>query len=145
MNVGHPSNLARLFSLYNGQMDETGRVNKLPDIEVMRKDLFAVSISDSETRRTIKETYQKYGALLEPHGAVGWAGLMKYLVECGDWRPCVSLETADPAKFPREIISLTGVNPPLPMAMARMDEQEEHFQKIPGNYSSLKEYLKRFH
>lgn len=141
MNVGHPSNLARLFSLYGGQMDETGRVGKEPDMQATRRDIFAVSISDAETRRTIKEAYAEHRILLEPHGAVGWAGLLRYLEECGDWSPCVSLETADPAKFPEEIVRLTGVNPPLPAAMARLDEQEEHFQRIKGDYASLKDYL----
>ncbi len=144
MNVGHPSNLARLFSLYRGQMDETGRVGKQPDLQAMRKDLFAVSLSDEETRRTIKETYEKHRVLLEPHGAVGWAGLMRYLKECGDWSPCISLETADPAKFPEEIVRATGINPPLPASMARLDELDEHFQKLEGDYASLKDYLGRF-
>lgn len=141
MNVGHPSNLARLFSLYGGQMDETGRVGKEPDMQALRKDLFAISISDVETRRTIKEAYEQHRILLEPHGAVGWAGLMRYLDECGDWSPCVSLETADPAKFPDEIVRLTGVNPPLPSAMAKLDDQDEHFQRMEGDYAALKNYL----
>jgi len=144
MNVGHPSNLARIFSLYNGQMDETGQVSRQPDLQAMQKDLFAVSVSDQETRLTIKETYERHHVLLEPHGAVGWAGLLRYLKECGDWSPCISLETADPAKFPEEIIKATGINPPLPVAMARLDDLEEHFQRIEGNYASLKEYLRSF-
>jgi len=141
MNVGHPSNLARLFYLYGGRMNEMGLVSRQPDLIAMRKDLYAVSITDEETRKAIKEAYSRYEVLLEPHGAVGWAGLMKYLKECGDWSPCVSLETADPAKFPEEIVRLTGINPPLPQAMARLDELEEHFEKMKGNYASLKNYL----
>ena len=54
MNVGHPSNLARLFSLYGGQMDETGRVSRQPDLQAMRRELYAVSITDEETRNTIR-------------------------------------------------------------------------------------------
>ncbi len=144
MNVGHPSNLARLFCLYGGKMDETGCVGQQPDMAAMRKDLYAVSITDEETRQTIKEAYSRYGVLLEPHGAVAWAGLMKYLEECGDWSPCVSLETADPAKFPDEIVRATGINPPLPAAMARLDELVESFETMDGQYASLKEYLRRF-
>ena len=144
MNVGHPSNLARLFNLYGGQMDETGRVGLRPDLAAMRKDIYAVSITDEETRQTIKEAYSQYKVLLEPHGAVAWAGLMKYLKECGDASPCVSLETADPAKFPEEIVRATGINPPLPAAMARLDELEENFEMMDGQYSSLKDYLRRF-
>ena len=144
MNVGHPSNLARLFCLYGGQMDETGRVSKQPDLIAMHKDLYAVSITDDVTRQTIKEAYSQYGVLLEPHGAVAWAGLVRYLNECGDWSPCISLETADPAKFPEEIVRLTGINPALPQVMARLDELEEHFEKMNGNYATLKNYLGRF-
>jgi threonine synthase len=144
MNVGHPSNLARIFNLYKGEMDETGHVSLRPDLQAMQRDIFAVSISDAETRKTIVDVYLKYGALLEPHGSVGWAGLMRYLSECGDWSPCVSLETADPAKFPEEILRLTGVNPPLPAAMARLDKMPEHFQKMNGDYISLKKYLSGF-
>jgi threonine synthase len=144
MNVGHPSNLARLFSLYGGQMDETGHVNKAPELEAMKRDLYAVSVRDEETRNTIKETYNRHKVLLEPHGAVAWAGLMKYLDECGDYSPCISLETADPAKFPEEIVRATGINPILPPAMARLDKLPEKYDNIDGKYSSLKDYLKRF-
>ncbi|HOE44710.1 threonine synthase [Methanothrix soehngenii] len=144
MNVGHPSNLARLFSLYGGQMDETGQVARQPDLSAMREEIYAVSISDEETRQTIREAYSQYKVLLEPHGAVGWAGLVRYLKEFGDWSPAVSLETADPAKFPDEIVRLTGVNPSLPPAMASLDEKEEHYLNMDGSYASLKDYLKGF-
>ena len=122
-------------------MTENGQVNKQPDLGAMRKDLFAVSISDVETSRTIREVYSEYRVLLEPHGSVGWAGLTKYLDECGDFSPCISLETADPAKFPDEIVKLTSVNPPLPKAMAELDNLEEHFKSMKGDYTSLKSYL----
>jgi len=144
MNVGHPSNLARLFCLYGGQMDDTGLVNKAPDLEAMRRDLYAVAVTDEETRNTIKEAYSQHRVLLEPHGAVAWAGLMNYLNECGDYSPCISLETADPAKFPEEIVRATGIKPPLPPAMARLDELAEKYDRIDGQYSSLKDYLKNF-
>ena len=144
MNVGHPSNLARLFSLYGGQMDETGQVARQPDLSAMREEIYAVSISDEETRQTIREAYSQYKVLLEPHGAVGWAGLVRYLKEFGDWSPAVSLETADPAKFPDEIVRLTGVNPSLPPAMASLDGKEEHYLKMDSSYASLKDYLKGF-
>jgi threonine synthase len=141
MNVGHPSNLARVFGLYGGEMDELGRVHKMPDLVKMRKELFAVSISDQETRETIKDAYSRYGIVLEPHGAVGWAGLMHYLKEVEDWSPCVSLETADPAKFPDEIVRLIGVEPRVPEAMSRLDELDEKFDLMDSSYNGLKSLL----
>lgn len=141
MNVGHPSNLARVFALYGGEMDEMGTVRKQPDLSAMRRDLYAVSVSDEETRRTIRDTYHDYGVILEPHGAVGWAGLIRYLKEVEDWSPCFSLETADPAKFPDEITNLIGINPKVPEVMSKLDRLEEHYDSLGGSYPALKSYL----
>ena len=141
MNVGHPSNLARIFWLYGGEMDETGRIVRSPEIEAIRRDIYAVSVTDAETRETISEAYNRYDVLLEPHGAVGWAGLARYLKEVEDWRPSVSLETADPAKFPEEVVRAVGLEPPVPESMARLDGMEERFDLIAGEYGSFKERL----
>ena len=54
MNVGHPSNLARLVAIYGGQMDETGKIHKQPDLAAMRRDLFSSSVSDDRTRAALK-------------------------------------------------------------------------------------------
>ena len=72
MNVGHPSNLARLVDAYGGQMDETGKLLRPPDMDSMRRDLYSVSISDDETRATIKAAYEQYGVVL---GAARGRGL----------------------------------------------------------------------
>ena len=74
MNVGHPSNLARFFDLYGGTVDRTGVVHVYPDLKEMRRRIFSVSISDEETKKTIRRVYEQYNLLLEPHGAVGWKG-----------------------------------------------------------------------
>ena len=60
MNVGHPSNLARLVAVYGGQMDETGKIHQTPDLAAMRRDLFSSSISDERTRETFREVWTKY-------------------------------------------------------------------------------------
>ena len=54
MNVGHPSNLARLVDVYGGWMDETGHIREMPDMEALRRDIYAVSVDDDQTRATIK-------------------------------------------------------------------------------------------
>ena len=75
MNVGHPSKLGRLVDVYGGWMDETGELHRPPDLEGMRRDLYSTSISDDQTRASIKDVHERYGVILEPHGAVAWAGL----------------------------------------------------------------------
>jgi threonine synthase len=145
MNVGHPSNLARLIALYGGIMDEKGTIHKAADMAKMRKEIFSVSINDELTRQTIAEAYKQYHLLLEPHGAVGWAGLSQYLKEYPDdfkERLCVSLETAHPAKFPQEIMKILSLDPDLPPSLAGIEEKNEICKDISNEYEDFKFYLK---
>ncbi|MBK7094671.1 MAG: threonine synthase [Saprospiraceae bacterium] len=143
MNVGHPSNLSRLVALYGGVMDEKGNIEKQPDYELMNRDIFAVSVDDETTRKTIKETYNKYGTLLEPHGAVGWSGVNKWLEnnEKHEKKLVVSLETAHPAKFPEEINRILDIDPELPDSLKGLDDKPEQIFKIENDYSSFKQFL----
>ncbi|HJX71576.1 MAG TPA: threonine synthase [Bacteroidales bacterium] len=146
MNVGHPSNMSRIIALYGGIMNEDGVIIREPDIEKMRAEMFAVSIDDKETKTTIKTAYEKFNLLLEPHGAVGWAGLMKdFEVNHADARSdqlSVSLETAHPAKFPEEIRGILGIEPELPESLRYLDEKEERYDSIENDYQIFKNYLK---
>jgi threonine synthase len=145
MNVGHPSNLARLVALYGGIMDETGVIHKPADMEAMRSELFSVSVSDDETRRTIASAWNHHKLMLEPHGAVGWAGLWKYFEHHPeDNHPdqlCFSLETAHPAKFPEEIQRILGIEPDLPPSLQGIDDKEEFISVLDNDYLKFKEYL----
>lgn len=145
MNVGHPSNLSRLVALYGGVMDEKGHISKQADMESMRKDIFSVSINDKQTRKTIKKAYERHGVLLEPHGAVGWAGLWKFLDKEGKQHPedqlYVSLETAHPAKFPEEINKILGFDPELPPSLEGLEGKKEEYDYLENNYKAFKEYL----
>lgn len=144
MNVGHPSNVARLIALYGGQMDEKGQIHKQPDEKQMHQDLYAVSINDRETEATIVQTQERYKVLLEPHGAVGWAGLANYLQahpEDAD-KICVSLETAHPAKFPEKIRELLQLDPPLPPSLQGLEGKPEYIIPMRHDYEEFKKYLR---
>jgi threonine synthase len=143
MNVGHPSNLARLIDLYGGRMDEKGAIGATADMERMHREIFAVSVTDNETRHTIRSAYEQHGLLLEPHGAVGWAGLQKYLqAEPEPGQLCVSLETAHPAKFPEEIRAILGFDPPLPPSLEGLEAKAESFAAMANDFPAFKELLK---
>ena len=143
MNVGHPSNLARLVALYGGVMDEQGRLHRDADMQSMRKDIFSVSIPDQVTRETIRDVYRQYGIVIEPHGAVGWAGLKACLEDHPESEDqlCISLETAHPAKFPEEIRNLLCIDPPMPDSLKGLEGKEEFVTRLPADYSSFKRYL----
>ncbi len=143
MNVGHPSNLARFFDVYGGNVDKEGTVHRLPEVDLMRKRIFSISVSDEETRETIKEAYEEYGLLLEPHGAVGWKGLAEYLKREGDFSLCISIETAHPAKFPDEIEELLSVHPDVPESLRDIDRRTGEPTPIPNDYREFKDFLER--
>jgi threonine synthase len=144
MNVGHPSNLARLVAVYGGQMDETGKLHRVPDLFRMRRDIFSTAVSDDQTRATIKQAWADHKLLLEPHGAVGWRGFLDYIATepLGD-SPAVVLETAHPAKFPEEIERLLGFSPEVPSSLAALDKLPEDFDRMPVDYGQFQKYLLR--
>ncbi|MBN2152720.1 MAG: threonine synthase [Candidatus Lokiarchaeota archaeon] len=141
MNVGHPSNLARIVDLYGGTMDHDGKLLKQPDMDRLRGDIFSASISDEETRFIIEAVYQKYEHVLEPHGAVGWGGLRRYLDASGSDAPAITIETADPAKFPELIQEVLGIDPPLPASLKSMQKKQEAYAKMRKNYTAFKDFL----
>ncbi|GAK56463.1 L-threonine synthase [Candidatus Vecturithrix granuli] len=145
MNVGHPSNVARLIALYGGNMDETGQIHQKPDFDRLRKDIYAVSISDAETQETIKQVYTDHHLLLEPHGAVAWAGLSHYFnafpQDAAAEQMCVAIETAHPAKFPVEIRQILGFDPELPPSLEGLEEKPEFFVTLPNSYTAFRQFL----
>ncbi|MBN1416267.1 MAG: threonine synthase [Bacteroidales bacterium] len=145
MNVGHPSNMARVIALYGGIMNEQGVIVKEPDAERIKRDLYGISISDKETKATIQSVYERHGILIEPHGAVGWAGMQEYFkdvpADASPSQPAVCLETAHPAKFPAEIKDLLDIDPELPKSLQGLDEKEESWDTLKPDYSLLKKYL----
>lgn len=85
MDVGNPSNFARMLALYESA-------------EKMNEDISGYAFSDEETRQVMREVYQQRNYTLDPHGAVGYSGLKKYLSADKDITG-IFLETAHPAKF----------------------------------------------
>jgi threonine synthase len=143
MNVGHPSNLARLIAFYGGNMNEKGIMTKEPDLDNLRKDFYGISVSDEKTRKTIAEVYSRFRIILEPHGAAAWYGLNDFL---NNEKPdsdhfFISLETAHPAKFSEEIERILGFKPPLPPALSGLTEKKEEYLSIEGNYEKLREFI----
>jgi threonine synthase len=118
MNVGHPSNLARLVALYGGRMDERGTVHRTPDLAAMRRDLFSTSVTDDQTLATMKAAWAQHRLLLEPHGAVGWRGLLDY-----------------------EIERTLGFSPEVPPAIARAEQEPEDYDHLAVDYTVFRDYL----
>jgi threonine synthase len=146
MNVGHPSNLARLVALYGGHLDETGRLHRDPDLAALRRDVFSSSVSDAQTLATMQAAWAQHRLLLEPHGAVGWRGLLDYEAAAPlDGAPAVVLETAHPAKFPEAIERVLGFSPEVPPAIAHAEQAPEDYDTLAPDYPAFREYLLAAH
>ena len=145
MNVGNPSNLARIVAMYGGTMDEKGNISVPPDFQKMREDLFAISVSDDDTRMTIAESFKKYDILLEPHGAIAWYGIKEYCRlnknDISEKQLCISIETAHPAKFSEEVQLILNQNPAIPASLIGIEEKSEYFFSLKNSYNLLKEFL----
>jgi threonine synthase len=146
MNVGHPSNLARLVAVYGGQMDETGKIHRAPDLAAMRRDIFSSSVSDAQTRTTIQEAWKQHKLLLEPHGAVAWRGFLDWqkTESLGDL-PAAVIETAHPAKFPEEIEKTLGFSPDVPLSIAAAEKLPENYDRMAADYETFRNYLTEKH
>ena len=142
MNVGHPSNLARLVSVYGGQMDETGKILRQPNLDAMRRDIFSSSISDERTVTGIRDFWNQFQLLLEPHGSVAWQGLQDWIAQepLGN-TPAVIVETANPAKFPSEVQKVVGWEPDVPANMLASLKLPEDYDRMDADYEKFKSYL----
>ena len=141
MNVGHPSNLARLIALYGGVINDKGIISKMPDMDSIRDDMWAFSVTDEQTKEEIKSIYERYNALVEPHGAVGLFAYEKYVDETGDDTIGVCLETADPAKFPETIKEVINVDPKLSDSMKEAMDKKEDMENMSNDYNEFKKFL----
>ena len=150
MNVGHPSNLARLIDLYGGwlhdkrnakgEVTEKGVLEKKPGMKNLKKDFISYPITNLEVSSAIKKFYDEHKKFLEPHGAVAWCALEKYL-KIGKADAIVCMETAEPAKFPEEIKKVLGIEPKIPKSLSGLKNKKEKFEVIENNYFKFKELL----
>ncbi|MCX5814000.1 MAG: threonine synthase [Proteobacteria bacterium] len=127
MIVSHPSNIARLIDFYGGHMyDERdpvagqvirpGIIDRMPDMDQMRRDIFSIGITNSQHYETMKDVYDGHHVVLDPHGAVGWRTLEIFLHGKHD-KASVIYETADPGKFPDDVKEAIGIVPEPPPGM----------------------------
>jgi threonine synthase len=128
MDVGDPSNFVRILELFD---------NKFAGITNI---LSSYSISDDDTRVAIKEVFQSYNYLTDPHGAVGYLGLKKYLAEHAGLKG-IFLETAHPIKFYDVVEQVIGSRIPLSDDVKEILSKPGNSFKMNAEFGVLREYL----
>jgi threonine synthase len=128
MDVGDPSNFIRILEIFHHYFTE------------LKADLSSFSISDEETLTTIKGVYRQYSYLLDPHGAVGYLSLQRYLDQHSEQKG-IFLETAHPVKFPEAVEKATGKKADLPASLADLMKEEKQSILLENDFDQLKDYL----
>jgi threonine synthase len=128
MDVGDPSNFIRILEIFHHQF---------PDL---KNNLSSFRITDDETLTTIRSVFEKYNYTLDPHGAVGYLALEKYL-NLTPGKKGIFLETAHPVKFPDAVRSATGHEIELPASIQQIMNKEKLSVSMSKDYSSFKGYL----
>ena len=130
MDVGDPSNFIRIMEIFNQQ---TGGLKKI---------LAGYTISDEDTKATLKAVFKKNNYLLDPHGAVAYNALQQYQKQHPNTKGVI-LETAHPVKFYDVIEPLINITIPVPGAVAEQINKEKVSTKIKADKDELKSFLLR--
>ena len=116
--------------------------------EIMLKvnNLFsAYTISNNETLNIIKNTFEDYNYILDPHSAIGFGSARKALDEkiISSNTPIISLACAHPSKFPDIIKKAINIEPQLPDHLKELMVSKEYFKVIDDDTNFIKNYLKQ--
>ena len=126
MDVGGPSNFARVLYLYGNSHD------------AITAEISGATYSDSQIAETMRDVYQKDGYLLDPHGAVAFRALSENLKK-GEYG--FFLETAHPAKFKDTVEKIIESDVEVPSALASFMKREKISDPMTADFEDFKSYL----
>jgi len=126
MDVGAPSNFARILALYDNSVD------------AIRADIAGVRYSDTQIADTMRQCLASTGYQLDPHGACGYQAL------CDLLRPDevgVFLETAHPAKFKEKVDDITSSDVAIPERLAAFMRGTKQSVPLSKSFDDFKRFL----
>ena len=126
MDVGDPSNFARIYDLYGKSHD---RISSL---------IGGATYSDEQIRQTMRQCYEETGYILDPHGACGYQALADGLKpgEVG-----VFCETAHPAKFKEKVDDILGIDVDIPARLRAFMQGQKQSVPMTKDFADFKQYL----
>jgi len=126
MDVGDPSNFARVYDLYGGSHE---RITSL---------ISGATYSDDQIRTTLAQCYKANEYILDPHGACGYQALKDQLKEGEEG---VFLETAHPAKFKDTVEPIIGTNITIPERLAAFMRGKKQNISMSKDFADFKAFL----
>jgi threonine synthase len=131
MDVGNPSNFERMLHLFGN------------DHQSMKQVVTGYHFSDSETKAAIRTISERTSYVADPHGAVGYLGLQKFISENPFDMTGVFLETAHPAKFPETVEESLGKKISVPQRLKAFEDKTSYSIPCANNYEAVKDILIR--
>jgi threonine synthase len=128
MDVGDPSNFVRILELFHHQFSD------------LKNLLSSYSISDEETKQTIKKVFETENYLADPHGAVAYFALQGYLQKHAGQKG-IFLETAHPVKFYDVVEPVIQQKVPIPESLQPLMDKEKKSVLMNAHFENLKEFL----
>ena len=98
------------------------------------------SSSDEETHATISKVFKQHSYLLDPHGAVGYNALEKYL-DIHHKQKGFFLETAHPVKFNNVVEENTKEPVAVPDSIKDLLNKKKQSVVLKADYEQLKSFL----
>ena len=126
MDVGDPSNFARILDLYGHDWD------------AIKADISGTTYSDAQIAETIKDVYGRTGYLCDPHGACGYRALSEGL-QAGETG--LFCETAHPAKFKDTVERIIGSPVEIPTKLKAFMNGTKESVGLPKDFKSFKDFL----
>ena len=128
MDVGDPSNFVRILELFH------------QEYQSIKSKLSGDTISDIETIETIERVERNFGYMLDPHGAVAYLALERFLEDFPHEKGFF-LETAHPVKFPEAVEKATGKKIEIPASLEKLMQQKKYTTEIQPEFEDLKTFL----
>ena len=134
MDVGDPSNFARILNLYsqNGTLTAEATHHRITNL------ISGATYSDEKIAETMRQCYNETGYVLDPHGACGYRALQEGLQE-GEIG--VFCETAHPAKFKEKVDSILGIDIDIPARLKAFMEGKKQSVSMSKDFADFKRFL----
>jgi threonine synthase len=129
MDVGNPSNFHRMLDLFDG------------DFERLSAEVTGYSFDDDQTKEAMQQIYASRKYVMDPHGAVAYLGLKKYLKTSGAGSVGIFAETAHPAKFKDVVDSTLSTAIEIPPVLEKFLKHGKQAISMPNEYQTFKTFL----
>ncbi|MFN6071182.1 MAG: threonine synthase, partial [Bacteroidota bacterium] len=134
MDVGNPSNFPRILDLFESNSKECSTWNNV------KNEITGIAVDDTQTESALKEVYEKYNYIIDPHGAVGYYALKDYMKSHPNTYGII-LETAHSSKFKPDVERILRRTIDVPERLSILANKEKVSIEMDTKYDGFKNQL----